>query len=132
MPAVSAWKRARGLTIDDPAREARVVEDAVAQARAAGLAPEPVAALFRLQIEFGKAVQVASPAPEGPPLDLGAQIRPELERLGRRIVGSGAALAPLDAAALDAGDWAPLEPWLDADARARLRAALLALRRGPG
>ena len=131
-PAIAAWKRARGLPIEDPAREERVVESAVAHARGAGLATEPVAALFQLQIQLGKRIQadaVVAEAP-GPPLDLPTRLRPELERLGRRIVASAAVVAPTDAAALDAADWTPLRVWLESAERERLRAALLALRRG--
>jgi len=130
MPAVAAWKRARGVAIEDPAREAAVLDAARQDARRAGLAPEPVAALFSLQMELGKRRQADAPATSNAPgreaLDLG-QIRPELVRLGARIVESAARVAPLDAGALDAADWTPLENWLDVAERARLRAALLAL-----
>jgi len=129
MPAVAAWKRGRGVAIDDPAREAAVLAAARDAARAAGLDPEPAARLFALQIELGKQLQAAAggAAPEGPPLDLGAQIRPELERLGARIVAAAARVAPLDAAALDAADWGPLRAQLGPADQARVRAALLAL-----
>lgn len=131
MPAVAAWKRERGVAIDDPSREAAVLDAARADARRAGLAPEPVAALFALQIELGKRLQsdalAASNAGPSGALDLGAQIRPELVRLGARIVESAARIAPLEADALDAADWTPLAAWLDAAERARLRAALLAI-----
>lgn len=129
MPAVAAWKRARGVAVADPAREAALLDAVRAEAHAAGLEPEPAVRLFVLQIELGKRVQAAAgaAAPEGPPLDLVAEIRPELERLGARIVTAAARLAPLDAAALDAGDWTPLAAWLDAGERERLRGALLAL-----
>lgn len=131
MPAVAAWKRERGVAIEDPAREVAVLDAARRDARRAGLAPEPAAALFALQIEFGKRVQAEASSPANAPardaLDLGAQIRPELVRLGARIVESAARLAPLDAGALDAADWTPLGVWLGPAERARLRAALLAL-----
>lgn len=131
MPAVAAWKRERGVAIDDPAREAEVLDATRADARHAGLAPEPVAALFALQIEFGKRLQAdalaASNAAPSDALDLGAQIRPELVRLGARIVETLGPLAPLNAGALEAADWKPLEAWLDPAERARLRAALLAI-----
>lgn len=127
MPAVAAWKRERGLAIDDPPREQAVLDAARAAAGAAGLDPERASGLFALQIALGKEIQAADAAPEGPALDLGAQIRPELERLGARIVETAARLAPLDPAALDAADWTPLRAQLDAEGCARLRAALLAL-----
>jgi len=131
MPAVARWKRARGLPIDDPAREARVLAAARDAGLAAGLAPGPVEALFRVQIALGSRIQASGVEPlEGAPdLDLQAQLRPELERLGERIVASAGRLAPLDAGALDAADWTPLAPWLDAAGRAQLGSALLALRR---
>ncbi len=131
MPAVAAWKRERGVAIEDPAREIAVLGAARAEARRAGLAPEPVAALFALQIELGKRLQADARAGSDPPpsgaLDLGAQIRPELVRLGERIVESAARIAPLDVGVLDAADWTPLAAWLDPADRARLRAALLAI-----
>jgi cyclohexadienyl dehydratase len=133
MPAVAAWKRARGVAIDDPAREATVIDAARAEAVAAGLDGDAAARLFALQIALGKQLQAAAgdAAPEGPPLDLGAQIRPELERLGARIVAAAARVAPLDPAALDAADWAPLQAQLGAEDLARLRTALLALAPAP-
>jgi cyclohexadienyl dehydratase len=128
-PSVAAWKRARGLPIEDPAREAALLAAVRAEARSAGLEPEATAALFALQMELGKRLQRAAgdAPPEGPPLDLGAQIRPALEALGARIVAAAARAAPLDPDALDAADWTPVAAWLDAGDRARLRAALLAL-----
>jgi chorismate mutase-like protein len=131
MPSVAAWKRARGVPIDDPAREAALLAAAREQARGAGLEPESAARLFALQIELGKQLQAAAGtvAPEGPALDLPGQIRPELERLGSRIVTAAARVAPLDPAALEAADWAPLRAQLDPAGCARLRAALRALAR---
>lgn len=129
MPAIAAAKRARGAAIEDPAREAVVLAAVRAEAEASGLDGEAMARLFELQIALGKELQAAAgaQAPDGPPLDLRAQIRPELERLGTRIVATAARVAPLDPAALDAADWAPLRAQLDDAGCARLRAALLAL-----
>ncbi|MEB2344196.1 MAG: transporter substrate-binding domain-containing protein [Deltaproteobacteria bacterium] len=134
MPAVAAWKQARGLPIRDPARERVVLDAARAAAAAAGLDPGTAGRLFALQIEVAKAIQAGRPAhaPEGPALDLATQIRPELERLGARIVGAAARLVPLDAAALDAADWTSLRAQLDAAGCARLREALLGLRPAGG
>ncbi|HTY18964.1 MAG TPA: transporter substrate-binding domain-containing protein [Myxococcota bacterium] len=133
MPAVARWKRARGLAIEDPAREARVVAAAHQAAVENGLEPAPVEALFRLQIALGSRLQATGKAPEEgvPDLDLESQLRPELTRLGARIVSAAASVAPLDPAALDAADWATLAQWLDAPERAELRGALLALRPAP-
>ena len=130
MPSVARWKRAHGAAIEDPAREARVVAAAREAAVASGLEPAPIEALFRLQIALASRVQAAAPSPgeEVADLDLDTQLRPELTRLGARIVSTAARLAPLDASALDAADWKSLAARLDAAERAQLRAALLALR----
>ncbi|MCL4686753.1 transporter substrate-binding domain-containing protein [Myxococcota bacterium] len=131
MPAVAAWKRAHGVTIEDAAREVAVLDAARQEAQRAGLEPAAVAALFALQIELSKRAQAdAVEAPDAaarPALDLGGQIRPELVRLGARIVAAAARVAPLDATTLDAADWAPLDAGLRPDERRRLRAALLAI-----
>jgi len=104
MPLVAEAKRASGAPLEDPAREARVLDDAVAAARAAAAArrvpplpDETVRAVFRIQIEAGKAVQAATlagpPAP-GPPLDLARDLRPALTRLGERIAALLVELPP--------------------------------------
>ncbi len=95
MPAVAAHKRAKGLPIEVPAREARVVEAALASvaraADAAGIAAPPAApvrALFRAQIEAAKDIQRRGAGPESaapPPFDLDGELRPALIRLGDRI-----------------------------------------------
>jgi cyclohexadienyl dehydratase len=130
MPAVAAWKRARGRAVEDPGRETQVLNEARAAARAESLAPEPVARLFKTQIALAKAVQAAAPAPapDAPVLDLATQIRPALGALDERIVATAARVVPIDPARLDAADWTLLAAWLDAPGRARLRAVLLALR----
>lgn len=104
MSLVGEAKRASGAPLEDPAREARVLDDAVAAARAAatarGVAPvadETVRAVFRIQIEAGKAVQAATlagPPASGPPLDLGHDLRPALTRLGERIAALLVELPP--------------------------------------
>lgn len=129
MPGVAAWKHEQGIPISDPPRERAVLDAARAAAGAAGLDPEAAEHLFALQIEAAKEIQANPPAraPQEPALDLRTQIRPELERLGARIIETAARLVPLDAAALDAADWTPLREQLDAAGCARLRAALLAL-----
>jgi chorismate mutase len=131
-PAIAAWKRARDLPVDDPEREARVLEAARADARAAGLDADRTAALFALQIELGKRVQRQAEGSPAPELDLATQIRPELERLGRLVVASAASQAPIAPEALDAADWTPLRAWLDDEECARLRTALLDLRPDAG
>ncbi len=65
MPLVAAAKRAAGLPIVDAAREATVVEGAVARAAAAGVDPEAARRLVRAEIAAARAVQIAAP-PSGP------------------------------------------------------------------
>jgi cyclohexadienyl dehydratase len=129
MPAVAAWKRAHGQAIEDPAREAEVLAAARTAARAEGLDGASAERLVALQIALAKELQARAgdEPPEGPALDLAREIRPELERLGARILAAAARVAPIDPQALDAADWAPLERALDAGERARLREALLGL-----
>ncbi len=62
MPLVAAVKRRANLPIEDPAQEARVLEHVRAAATAAGLQPDTVAELFRVQMDAAKAVESASPA----------------------------------------------------------------------
>jgi cyclohexadienyl dehydratase len=125
MPAVAAYKRAHGLPIEDKPREAIVLQEAIDAAAAAGLAPESVRALFAEQIELAKAVQQrAAPVP---PLDLDSVLRPELSRLGERILSalaaSAAELSQLRPEQLDL-----LVPLLEDDERQRLLDALRAVR----
>jgi cyclohexadienyl dehydratase len=139
MPLVAEAKRASGAPVEDPAREARVVEDAVAAARAAaaarGLEPPPddaVRTLFRAQIEAGKAVQaavLAGPPTPAPALDLAAELRPALTDLGARIAALLVELpGGLPAAALLRGVEEELSlPGVSAAHRAALADALAAV-----
>ena len=125
MPAVAAYKRARGLAIDDPAREAVVLQQALDAAARAGLEPESVRALFAEQIALAKAVQQRHG--DAAAMDLDSVLRPALDQLGERITHA------LRAAAGDLPDLPPdalelLGPWLDGDERARLLAALRKVR----
>lgn len=124
MPLVGALKLARNLPIEDTAREREVLEATRESARKLGLPEEPTLQLFRLQIELSKAVQRR----QGEPctLDLGKQIRPALSELGDRIlealVDARPELAALSSAGLEA-----LSPWLTADERQQVLAALQGL-----
>ncbi len=131
MPAVAREKTGRGLAIDDPEREARVLAGVRARARAAGLDVETTLLLFRLQIDLGKRVQQRDAAARdaAPELDLDLALRPAISALGDRIVSALAETAPIPASALDGADWGPLAVWLDAPERAALRDGLLAVRR---
>jgi hypothetical protein len=128
---VARAKTSRGLAIEDPARETRVVAGVRARARAAGLDPASVEALFQTQIEFSRLVQQRDPKARdaAPDLDLEETLRPAIGQLGDRIVSSLAELAPIPPASLDAADWAPVAVWLSEPERAALRDAVLGVRR---
>ena len=83
MPAVGAWKRARGLPLEDAERETRVLAAADRQARDAGLAPAAARQLFEMQIELAKRVQARSSEPESLSLEA---LRPLILALGDRIL----------------------------------------------
>jgi cyclohexadienyl dehydratase len=131
MPAVARAKAARGLAIEDPEREARVLAGARARSRAAGLDAASVESLFRLQIQFGRQVQQrnASERDDAPDLELEQLLRPAIGALGDRIVSALAETAPIPASSLDGADWGPVAVWLDAPERSALRDAVLAVRR---
>ncbi|MFM7736128.1 MAG: chorismate mutase, partial [Alphaproteobacteria bacterium] len=59
MPLVAEAKRREGLPIEDPEREAKVVDAWVAAARSAGLDEASVAVFARAQVEAAKSVQQA-------------------------------------------------------------------------
>jgi cyclohexadienyl dehydratase len=96
MPLVAASKRARGLPLEDLAREARVLDASVESTRrAASLAgrpvpdPESVRGLWRAQIDAAKTVQRAAwdaprSAPAVAPPDLESALRPALARIDAR------------------------------------------------
>lgn len=96
MPLVAQVKRARGLPVEVPERETRVLDAAVAAvgeaAAAAGKATPneaAVRALYRAQIEAAKAVQRATPAAPssfaGAVYDLDGELRPALLQIGEKI-----------------------------------------------
>jgi cyclohexadienyl dehydratase len=66
MPLVAAVKRRNHLPIEDPAQEARVLERTRGAAAAAGLQPDAVVALFRIQMRAAKAIEHASPDATAP------------------------------------------------------------------
>jgi ABC-type amino acid transport substrate-binding protein len=120
MPGLGAWKRAAGMPIADPAREARVLERAGEAARIHGLDPERVRSLFAVQIELARALQERAPAQVEPlPLE---PVRELALRLGDELVETLAALAgPVQ---LDEARLAPLAEWLRPDEVERLVAVL--------
>jgi cyclohexadienyl dehydratase len=128
MPAVGAWKRARGAPIEDPEREQAVLAAAEHDARSKGLDATSVRRFFAVQLDLAKSIQRRAD-PNAPALDLEKEIRPALSRIGEQIVDRLAAVAPLDGAALDEDRLAPLGELLNEQERARLRSALLEVRR---
>jgi chorismate mutase-like protein len=128
MPAVAAYKRLHGLPIEAPAREAVVLQQAMDSAAAAGLDAQSVRTLFVEQMALAKALQTRAAAVE--PMDLDAVLRPALSALDKRILDALAASAG-ELRALRADDLDLLVPLLEADERARLLAALRAVRLAP-
>ena len=125
MPAVAAWKAARGVPVEDPERERLVLAAAESKAVEFGLDPRPVREWFVVQIDLAKAVQRRSAAAE-PTLDLN-RVRPALIRLGERQVRALRALAggPVESPAPN--DLRVLGPYLTEEETERLRKALVRL-----
>jgi len=124
MPAVGAWKRARGAPLEDLAQERRVLADVEARAGRLKLPAGPVRALFETQIELAKRIQARTTDAES--LNLETELRPVLLELGARILD---ALPGLAAARASEGDaWQCIEELLSADEAERLRSDVRALR----
>ena len=98
MPQVAEWKRLHDRPVRDRPRELRVLDAAVSAvdeaARQAGVAPLPAAAVRRFyQAQIDTAVGIQEHVLRQPPPkhtaapDLETVIRPQLDRLGRRIAG---------------------------------------------
>lgn len=123
MPFVAALKAARNLPIDDPPREAEVLEGVRRGAERLGLPEQPTLELFKLQIELSKAVQRRQSEPST--LDLKEQIRPALTDLGERILqGVVDARATKALSNLGDSDLEAVSPWLLAEERQQLGNAL--------
>ena len=123
MDAVGAWKRAHGKPVEDLAQEARVLDAVETQARALGLDPASVRALFQLEIELAKRIQRdAHPVPRA--LELDTELRPALARLSDRQLEALARAAPVADDSFDSTALAPLAALLDPAELAALRAAL--------
>ncbi|UOB14523.1 chorismate mutase [Streptomyces sp. HP-A2021] len=93
---VAAAKYGTDTPIDDPEREARILDDVRARAAGLGLEPDAVAAVFRDQIEANKLVQRglyarwdAHPAerPTERP-DLAKEVRPALDRITTQLLAA--------------------------------------------
>jgi chorismate mutase-like protein len=96
MKSVAAWKRANRVAIEDRAREALVLKNAIGAATAAGLDPATARPFFEAQIEAAKDVQSCwirrwdaneVPPPQSAP-DLTTEIRPALLELDRALLDS--------------------------------------------
>ncbi|MFL7965051.1 chorismate mutase [Pseudomonas kielensis] len=98
--ALSKWDS--GKPVEDRQREREVIAAAVAQAPAYKLSGETVEAFFAAQIEANKMVQYINlsdwaldgKAPDLPRPDLVGQIRPQLDRLQKRLLQQLADFAP--------------------------------------
>jgi len=88
MPHVARWKNAHQQPILDAAREQRVLESTVQQAKALGLDTGSARRLFAMQIELARDVQskVTSSADGVPLRDLNSDLRPALDRLGKSLL----------------------------------------------
>jgi len=90
--ALSKWDN--GSPVEDAAREAQVIQNAVSATQSKGLDAAWVTAFFRAQIEANKVVQYAllaewrraGKAPEHQPVNLKATIRPELDQLQTQLI----------------------------------------------
>jgi chorismate mutase len=93
---VAAAKYGTDTPIDDPVREAQILDDVRARASSLGLEPDAVAAVFRDQIEANKLVQRALYArwdahPAERPTerpDLAKEVRPALDRITTALLAA--------------------------------------------
>lgn len=93
MRAVAAWKFANDVAVTDALREQRVLDATVADAQRLGIDSAPARELFSLQIRLARKVQehfIATWREQGaagePVRDLNKELRPELDRLGERLL----------------------------------------------
>lgn len=91
MEHVALWKRAHDVPVEDAAREQRVLDATVEQARALGIDADAARELFALQIRLARQVQqhVIEKGPPADPArlrDLESDLRPELDRIGRALL----------------------------------------------
>jgi len=92
MEDVAVYKQQHALPVEDLAREAVILEKARQVAAEHGLEPASVTRFFQAQMDVAKAIQyrrradLLSLPSDRTPRDLKTQVRPELIRLGNRIV----------------------------------------------
>lgn len=112
MQDVALYKSLNGLPVDDPAREALVLDRALDDARYAGLDPVTVEAFFEAQIALAKVIQyryladLQTHEADRAAVDLPSVVRPKLIALGAliidRIADSLAASGPITDSQFDA------------------------------
>jgi cyclohexadienyl dehydratase len=108
MDEVAAHKWRQDLAIEDPQREAAVLEQAVADALRHGLTPASSRAFFVAQIEAAKSIQRhwfrvwEADGEPGPAPDLETVVRPALSRLGDDILAAASRSRPISRRAFDA------------------------------
>jgi chorismate mutase len=96
MHDVARWKWARRSPIEDPVREAALLEEAAGRGVALGLDPAATRAFFAAQIEAAKLVQRADLArwqadgrdPDGEAPDLARVLRPRIDALNRDLLAA--------------------------------------------
>jgi cyclohexadienyl dehydratase len=93
MEHVAAWKHAHDLPVEDPAREAKVLDATVKQARELGIEPNAARQLFSLQVSLARKIQQhriqswgEGNAHAGPLRDLDTDLRPALDGIGARLL----------------------------------------------
>jgi chorismate mutase len=103
MHDVARWKWASKAPIEDPGREAALLQDVADRGVALGLDPAATRAFFAAQIEAAKLVQRADfarweadhQAPEGEAPDLARVLRPRIDSLNRDLLAALAEARPL-------------------------------------
>jgi cyclohexadienyl dehydratase len=90
MPHVGQWKKAHDIPILDAPREQQVLDSTVAQARQLGIDQDGARHLFALQIELARDVQTRVVVPDERLTlrDLNSDLRPALDRIGKRLLTS--------------------------------------------
>lgn len=93
MRSVAAWKHANDVPVTDRAREQRVLDASVAEARRLGIEATSARDLFALQIRIASDVQehfIATWRKQGGNTervrDLNQELRPELDRIGAQLL----------------------------------------------
>jgi chorismate mutase len=110
--ALAKWDS--GAAVEDPAREAQVIAGAVKDGESRNLNQTSVANFFKAQIEANKIVQYslladwrrAGRAPDHAEVNLGTEIRPELDRLQTALIASLADTAAIRASSTCPSDLA--------------------------